>query len=625
MSSYDLGRNPDSLPMRPLDKGMILNRPSQLLPAGACVDAKNYIITENGPMRRHGYGQYGNVGEDYAASHMVDYLPIDLFAFWTGEVGSLEHELMLITDGPLYTVGVTATEEVEWRYETGTITVSGELVTGAGTDFEDTGVHEGFILRANGGEGRISVINSATSITLEEGHTISDGVGLSYYIQHAFNDNPKYLCDWQVFNSEIIFTDFNAPPVCYDPTAAVGSQLDWFITDPDDMIQGDSGAEEFVARCVAVFQDRVYFGHLLEVTDGLRRQRIRWSTATNPRDFSESTAWIDLPYTQGGIVRMVVLGNTLVVYFDDAIFIGIPTNNPYLPVSFQKVDTGNIGLVGMKAVAAFTNAHFFVGQDDIYQMSVEGPQRIGSPVVSKTVRESKRKERIYVVCDPSNDRVVFGFTKDRTRMEQLWSFQYKSGGWSYTTFNTYLIAYPLSVFSLTWGDLAGMTWDNIEDSYPSWASMTSDEGTMELFIEFNGYLRQLIQGSAYDALPSVEGVVSQETIEAVYETGDLDLDQPDGVKTFLRIGIKVDFSVAPNDAVLFSVQGSHNRGRSWKRLGTLRIKENYDEGYVNFLITSSHVRFRLTSTAEVAPFTITEIVVKVRGKGVEKDLSGQTP
>jgi len=628
MSTYQLGRNPESLPMRPLNGGMVLNRPSQLLPGAACVDAQNYIITENGPRRRPGYGSYGGLVDSYDVDNYVDYLHIDLFAFWTSEVGALDHELMLATAGPLFKAGVSGMEEVEWRYDTGTITVAGNNVTGAATDFEDDDVHEGFILRANGGEGRISEVGGAGTITLEEGHTIADGAGLSYYIQHAFNDDPKYLCDWQVFNSEIIFTDFNAPPVCYDPSAAEGSQLDWYISDTDHMVVGDSGAEEFIARCVAVFQDRVFFGHLIEVTDGLRRQRIRWSTATNPRDFSASTAWIDLPYTQGGIVRMVVLGNMLAVYFDDAIFLGIPTNNPYLPVAFQKVDTGNIGLVGMKAIAPFVNSHFFVGQDDIYQMSSEGPRRIGAPVVSRTVRESEHLERVYVTADPSNDRVVFGFTKDTTKMEELWSFQYKSEGWSRSPITTYMVAYPLSVLSLDWSDLVGFTWDGaaaVGDSYPSWDDMRSDEGTMELFIEFNGYLRQLTRGAAYDVMPYGDGSTVNEAIEAVYETGDLDLDQPDGVKTFSRMSIKVDFSVMPIATVNFIVQGSYNRGRSWRRLGSIRIRENYDEGYVNFLLTSSHARFRLTTTEQIAPFTITEIVIKARAKGQEKSLQGQTP
>lgn len=628
MSDYQLGRNPSNLPMRPLNGGIVLNRPSQILEGAQCVDAQNYIITENGPKRRPGYEPYGAVEETYDLLASTEYRHIDLFAFWTSEVGSLEHELMLITAGPLFKVGIGGMEEVEWSYDTGTIDVSGETITGTGTAFLSADLSEGFILRCGGGEGRIEEIISETGIRLREGHTIPDGAGLSYSIQHAFNDNPVYLCDWVVHNNEVIFTDFNSPPVVYKPTEAAGSQLDWYIDDTGYMIDSGSGPEEFVARCVAVFQERVFMAHTLESTDGLRRQRIRWSTATNPRDFSDETAYIDLPYTQGGIVRMVVLGNTLVVYFDDTIFIGLPTNNPNLPVAFQKVDTGNIGLVGMKAIASYVNGHFFVGQDDMYIMTVEGPQRIGASVVARTIRESQHKERIYATIDPSNDRAVFGFTKERTQMEELWSFNYKSRAWSYTAFETYMLAYPLVVFSLTWDDLIGFTWSEtnpIGGTYPTWETMSARDGVPRMFAEYNGYLRQLSNNGRVDKFPDGVGGIAEEPIEAVYETGDLDLDTPDQVKTFLRISAKIDFSVEPDSTVNFSVQGSWNRGRNWKRLGTLRIRPNWDEGYVNFLMTSSHVRFRLTTTAEIAPFTITEMVVKVRVKGMEKSIGAQQP
>jgi len=627
MSGFQQVSNPQNLPMRPLNGGMILNKPPQILNAGECRDAKNYIITENGPKRRPGYEPYGSTDLSSGALTALDYVHIDLFNFWTSEVGELEQELLLATAGPLFKVGLAGFEEVEWTYEVGTITVNGTDVTGIGTDFLSADIYPGYLVRCGGGEARVLEIVDATNIRLEEGGDIADCVSQPYSIQFSFNDDPRYLADWVVFNSEVIFTDFNSPLVVYKPTEPDGSQLTWYIDSEYYEIEGESGPEVFVARCIEVFQDRIFVGHTIEATDGLRRQRIRWSTATNSRDFSDSTAYIDLPYTQGGIVRLVRLGNTLVAYFDDAIFLGMPTNNPNLPVVFQRVETGNVGLVGMKAVASFLEGHFFIGQDDIYLMTTAGPERIGAPIVERTIRESEHKERTYVTIDPSNDRVVFGFTKARTIMEELWSFQYKSKGWSYTAFETYMISYPLNVFSLTWNDLVGFTWSDatpIGSTYLTWDSMEAQPGAMKLFVEYDYMLRQLSENGAVDTL-IVDDVTTEEPIEAVYETGDLDFNVPDQVKTFLRLSMKVDFDVAPTEAVNFAVQGSWNRGRSWRSLGNLRIRENYDEGYVNFLMTSSHVRFRITTTAAIAPFTIEELVVKVRLRGNELSLGVQAP
>ena len=620
---------PVNFPLRPLNKGMVLNRPSQLLEGSMCVDAKNYIISENGPRRRPGYEPYGGTEAGYEALVQSPYKHIDLFTFWTSEVGAEDQQLLLVTDGPLYKVGLGGLEEVAWDFSDGTADVSGISVTfSAGVDLLDWPIYPGDLFRCGGGEGRVEEVISSVSLELEAGHTVPDGNGQSYVIQRAFNDDVNYLADWVVFNNEVIFTDYNAPPVVYTYSEAEGSQMSLFIDNDYYRIDSGTGPEDFVARCVAVFQDRVYFGNLIEVTDGLRRQRIRWSSATNPRDFSDSTAWIDLPYTQGSIVRLVPLDNLLIVYLSDAIYVGTPTQNPNLPVVFQRVETGSVGLVGMKAITSYLEGHFFVGQDDIYLMTTRGPERIGSTVVSRTVKESEHRERIYAALDVENERVVFGFTKERTMMEELWSFSYKNKAWSHDSFETYMVANPLLVFDLTWEALAGFTWSGLNpigSTFRTWDSMGLKENVIRLFVENSGALRQLSDGLGVDRLLTEDAGVIEETITAVYETGDFDFGEPDRVKTFMRLSMKVDFDTAPSESVLFAVQGSWDRGRSWRSLGTLTVAEQYDEGYVNFLISSSHVRFRITTTSSIGPFTITEIVLRVKGRGAELALGGQAP
>ena len=213
-------------------------------------------------------------------------------------------------------------------------------------------------------------------------------------------------------------------------------------------------------------------------------------------------------------------------------------------------------------------------------------------------------------------------------MEELWSFCYTTKGWSYDPVSSYMIANPLLSLDLSWSDLAGYTWDDanpINATFPTWDSMVLKENAQHFFIETNGFLRQLSVNGYIDKLPDNLGSVIETPIVAVYETGDFDFDDPDVIKTFLRISLKVDFEIEPNEDVLFAVQGSWNRGRSWKALGTLRIKNTYDEGYINFLLTSSHVRFKFTCSNAIAPFTITEAVLKVRTRGEELSLGVQAP
>ena len=607
---------PKSFPMRPLNKGMILNMPPQIVSPEACLEALNYIITENGPKKRPGYEPYGSLA--YDTTIKLAYKFIDIFTFWTTSSGESDRELLLITDGGLYKVGLGGLEEVPWAYDTGTITVDGVDVTGIGTDFLAADIYADDILRCNDKEARILEIPGATSITLDPSSDIDNVAGATYSIQRAFNTDPTHLCDWVVTpDKELIFTDLNAPLVVYKYDQAAGEQLEMYIQSDDYKIMSSTEPEDFVANCITLFQDRLFVGYTIEPTDGIRRQRIRWSKVTNLRDFSESTAYLDLPYTQGAIQRLVPMGNILVVYFSDAIFFGIPTNNPDLPVAFQKVETGNMGLVGQKAVISFINGHFYVSQDDIFYLSSSGPERIGSPVIKRTIKESNFRERIYVAPDIENERIVFGFTKDSEQMEELWSFNYKSKGWSYENISSYMIANPLLSFNLNWADLAGFTWEDLTASYATWDSMSAKENEIRFFIESNGFLRQLSTNSAFDLLPDNAGGTISSSVDTVYITPDIDFKAPDTLKTFIRLSLKLNFDTYPAVNTLFSLHGSTNRGRSWQSLGSLVVRAGDDEGYATFLMTSSHARFRLTCTAEVAPYTLEEIVLKVRSRGAE--------
>jgi hypothetical protein len=612
--------DPQDFAIRPLNKGIILDQPSQTLPKEACVDAVNYIIDKYGPRRRPGWEMYGR--------DRIRYRLIDMFTFWTSETGDESQITLVITDGPLYRVAITGVEEIPWDYDTGTVTVTGDAVEGFGTAFTDEGILPGDILEIGEEIARVLEVADNTHITLREATITDTGAAVGYRILRSFNESAVHMPDFVVYNNEVVFTDFNRPLFCFNPTNAPGSQLEYYINIDDYKIDSGSGPEDFVASCIAMFQDRLYVGYTLEPTDGLRRQRIRWSTATNPRDFSDATAWMDLPYTQGAIRRLVPLSNTLIAYFDDAVFVGTPTTNPYLPVYFQKVEMGGVGLVGMKAITSFLDSHFFVGQDDVYQMSSTGPQKLESPVVDATLRDCEVRERIYVVVDPENDRVMFGFPKLSYFMEVIWSMSYITGGWSREELQTYMIASPLINLSLGWDDLTG-TWEDLEDTFPTWDDMDYNERHRAIYSENNGYIRKLGVDSVQDVTMVGEDEYTYERIvspiTAVYETPDFDLDDPDGIKTFLRLSMKVTFSAFPPGTSLFSVQASWNRGRNWEALGNVEIETGYDEGYINFLMTSSHVRFRITTFVLAAPFRIDEICLKIRTRGREVTTGFQSP
>ena len=103
-------------------------------------------------------------------------------------------------------------------------------------------------------------------------------------------------------------------------------------------------------------------------------------------------------------------------------------------------------------------------------------------------------------------------------------------------------------------------------------------------------------------------------------TGDLDLDLPDTKKVWTRVSLKLEEFTT--EEVAFTTSVSTNRGRTWKSLGTLYVREDNDEGFLTFRTIGSTARFKFSSGSQVDPYTINEIIVRARPMG--SDIPGRT-
>lgn len=116
---------------------------------------------------------------------------------------------------------------------------------------------------------------------------------------------------------------------------------------------------------------------------------------------------------------------------------------------------------------------------------------------------------------------------------------------------------------------------------------------------------------------------STEPIPVTLETGDLDFGLPDENKVTVRLNVKINRLIPTNQILAFTVEGSTNRGRRWKRLGTITIGVDADEGATMFTMTGSTHRFRLVSSDLVPAFAVTELGLRVRGGGSELSFGAQ--
>jgi hypothetical protein len=443
--------------------------------------------------------------------------------------------------------------------------------------------------------------------------------------------------------------------------------------------------------CVAYHKDRVWIGDTVEAGSTLK-QRIRWTPVLDLANFTKG-GYLDLPYTQGRLKRLVPLGELLVAYFDDAVFLGRPTNLPGLPLSFQRVETGGVGLLGMKAVTPFLDVHFFVGQDNVYMLSAQGIKGIGDAVVKRMLKNVSASQHWFIqaAVDHVNDRVIFGIPLNGDEIGELWSYNYRNGAWTYDKVTCHAISADAFSTVRTWenwvttayavGTVTGVLDDaTLEGAGTTWSAgvcaagdyvlidtdgdgnfefvttvaSRTDNDTLEMTdpatSNFSGASYRLVKSTgtweagSIVSYPTWEAAFGSGTtlrsvyvgiggdlwlyqdgtaddngtaITAIVETGDYDFDLPDNDKFVRTLTLKLETWNDTGVDITFAVQGSVDRGQNWKNLGNLIIAANKDEGKVDFMLTGSICRFKLTVTADVAPFILSEAIVRARVLGTE--------
>jgi hypothetical protein len=600
MSSFNPTSGPQNIPLRPLNKGMIRNLPSNGLPEGAVWTAKNYNVGMMGPKRRSTYSTYGS-GTAFSfpplRNLMVLFLP-----------GGSKH-LVGVDRRLLYEVGQTALTRHTWDWNTGTILASSGDMTVRGTSTFWTsaaaGLQVGDVMHLSPTESiaemvEIAGITSSGNIDLSSFPAHTHPAGSSYAVYKGFKSVNPYTIDWTVVDNKLVLADSARPLFSYDGATfgPYDASYTWIPT----------GVTYFRDRlwCIRIVQSGVDYRH-----------RIVWSKTTDHTDFDITGRYVDLPYSSGYGMRLVGLGNLLIAYFEDAVYFGRPTNiaGDGLPMAFERIDTGGVGLVGGRAVVSWLDGHFFVGNDDIYYLSTKGFERIGSPVVDETIRSTSETWGVYAAVDAERDRVVFGFPgEEGTQLTKLWSFDYKAKAWSYDEVACTMIAGAESSSTIEWDTLDSAIpvndWDTGMQVFESWDAIQAPSGR-RFFLGVSGVLSYLTgDGGTTDS--------SSIPVTAVLETGDFDDNLPNLKKTTTRLSVKIDSFLSSD--LTFTVEFSMDRGRTWRSGGTLTIPAGDDEGYVNFLATGSTIRFRLTSSSEVASYRIMEIVRRTKGRGVELHL-----
>jgi hypothetical protein len=140
--------------------------------------------------------------------------------------------------------------------------------------------------------------------------------------------------------------------------------------------------------------------------------------------------------------------------------------------------------------------------------------------------------------------------------------------------------------------------------------MFSQAGSLQIFVgQTNGKVFTISDAYGSDEFDPLGA------IPILLETGDDDYDVVDTDKCWTRLSIRL--REAASAPLAFTARGSQDGGDTWKTLGVLAIPMGLREGYVNFRMTGAQGRFRLESSDIIAPYSIIEAAVRVRGGGLQ--------
>jgi hypothetical protein len=412
----------------------------------------------------------------------------------------------------------------------------------------------------------------------------------------------------------------------YSLVIADGSQplLEYDGLTVDEFTDSEGATLFDTPKAIEFFNNRLFIG----APDSTHPNRIWWSNIGDSDEFDDSN-YLDFLDEQEDVLRIKGLGNLLIVYFPKAVYFGRPTNRVDLPYAFTKIESLASGLVGKKAIVSWDDGHFFVSNDDVYFLSADGGiQPLNVPVKKLMLGDCRAKEGIYISLSPLNDVVIVGTPSETNDMiNMLWFFNYKTKAWSRSYVSTSMLASIGTYVAREWSDESNVMtidgtvidkWDDDETDSTSfadagfltWRSLESSLSLIDLFICSDNVVYR------FDELASSD--FSNTFIDVLIESGDLDLDLPDVNKCFNRLSLKIDqLATRP---IRFLVYTSNRRGASddvFELQGELLINTGEDEGWINFKSYGSNFRFKLVSNTNTEPYTINEIILRGRPRGLE--------
>ena len=416
--------------------------------------------------------------------------------------------------------------------------------------------------------------------------------------------DEEQIIDHVQYLNYFIFTDNHNSPMVFDGST---------ITEV-------GGTSNIKCKTLTVLHDRLYMGYISwtgSVPSGwiaVNTSMLTWSEIPGDiNSMNPENIFLHIPYADGTIEKLHLLGSTLVVYFTFGVMIGRQTTiaGYSLPISFDRFDTGNRGVNNVKAVASATDGNFFIARDNIYILRGD----FSMPAISEAVSEAVFLDNILNfksrLLNSPNDNYLYVLTANANMRG----------------FNTIWV---LNTFTKAWSKLTLIIEENTLVDFTNAERFESFDPVTSTFVSIDPLLTfadapattladklAFTVGPTLYAFSPLEYVDTFGPVQFNFVTADFDLDIIDGNKTFTKLSVKIaETSSLP---ITFEIDGSVDQGVNWRNLGNITIPPNEIEGYVSFLLTGPMARFRVSSHSETLNYIVTELGIQVKARGPQAD------
>ncbi len=139
-------------------------------------------------------------------------------------------------------------------------------------------------------------------------------------------------------------------------------------------------------------------------TNVLTGNRIRWCSHLEPTDWlGENAGFDDLATATAEIRALSRVGETLTVYFEDSIFLGIPTGQQHQPYGYVR-SKSMVGTRWYRAVSESPHGNLFVGSDGNFWL-FDGDSAV--KLTDETIRKYiKGPDQEYVIGETVSEMIA---------------------------------------------------------------------------------------------------------------------------------------------------------------------------------------------------------------------------